>query len=337
MYLLTVPGLERTARHTLGYIRGFYPEESLQRYFDKFGDCVDTHEECHLWLRGAVLAVRTAGQHDSFVYEIYADKNNNYMFFMPMGVAADVSIDTPLDGTTVTSEADRDVEVTGTISLPPEVLTTNGGHVELWFDGVQYPDVLSIGGDGTGKGTIFSSTALFELAEGENTFRVVAYVSEINRGFENGPEGEAGEGTVTLTYEGGTTGPTAPSLSLVTYPTSLPCPDGSAPVAFDFQDPDGDVVTAYQYMSWSMDGQTGDSMDTYDVYEHDRHSCMRGTEAQCSFDLTYWGTDGGDWIRWEFWVEDAEGLQSNRISFLASVTGNCPEALETQSGFLIER
>lgn len=332
MYLLTVPGLEGRVRYDLGFIRSQYPANTLMSLFDKFAGCVDTHEGCHLLLRAVTLAVRTAGQHDSFTYEIFADNELEHMFYAPMGVAADVNIDTPLDGVTITSETDRDIEVTGTINLPPDILTLDGGHVELWVNGIHYSNALGVGGDGTGTGSMFSSSTTFELAEGENTFRVVAYVSEVNRGLENGPAGEAGEATVTVNYQGGTSGPTAPSLSLVTYPTSLPCPQGASPVAFDFTDPDGDVVTAYQYMSWSIGGQTGDVTNVYDVYDQDRHACLRGTSAQCSFDLTYHGVNGGDWTRWEFWVEDAEGLSSNKISFMAVVTGDCLESSSSQPG-----
>jgi hypothetical protein len=294
---------------------------------ENYGHCTHPSDPCYVFLSLAVFLARTAGQDDSFVYETIGDGTAANEFFVPIGVSADVNITAPTGGETIANGADRNIELTGTINLPPAVLTTDGGHVEAWFNGAQYPNILSIGGDGAG-GSTFSSASLFELAEGENTFRVVAYVSKINRGLENGPGGEAGETTITVTYEGGVDGPTAPTLSLVTSPTVLPCPDGSSPVAFEFADPDGDVVTAYQYTSWSMDGITGTRTDVYDVYVEDRHACLRGTEAQCSFDFTYWNMKGGDWVGWEFWVEDAEGLTSNKISFHVTFTGDCsPSAL----------
>jgi hypothetical protein len=304
------------------------------RLFEKLRDCTDPTQLCHIVLRSAILIARSAGQHDSFIYEIVADDQLKNRFFLPMGVAAGVDIDSPLNGATITDEDDRDVEVTGTIDLPPDVLTLDGGHVELWVNGVLFPDALGIGGDGTGSGSLFSSSSKFRLAEGENTFRVVAYVNEINRGLENGPAGEAGEAIVTINYEGGTSGGNAPSLTLLTHPTTLPCPNGASPVAFDFSDPDGDVVTAYQNMSWSMNGQTGSELTIIDVYEYDRGACLRGTEAQCSFDLTYWDMNGGDWIKWEFWVVDAEGLASQKLSFTVYFTGDCSQSDSSPAGFL---
>jgi hypothetical protein len=333
MYLLVVPGLEAKGRYTLSYIREVFTQQTVMRLFEKHGDCVDPAEECQMSLRTAILMARTVGQNDSYTYEIIADGNLENRFFLPMGVAASVTIDSPLDGVTITSEDERDIEVTGSINLPPDVLTLEGGHVELWVNGVHFPDALGVGGDGTGKGSLFSSSSQFQLAEGENTFRVVAYVSEINRGLENGAGGEAGEAIITINYEGGTSGGNAPSLTLLTHPTTLPCPNGASPVAFDFSDPDGDVVTAYQNMSWSMNGQTGSELTIIDVYEYDRGACLRGTSAQCSFDLTYWDMKGGDWIMWEFWVVDAEGLASQKLSFTVYFTGDCSQSDSSPAGF----
>jgi len=330
LYLLAVPGLEEVGVRTRSEMLGHVPiEDDISLMETIVSDC--PVYDCPIFHRRANFIAYTSNQHDNYRYQVYSSTSGVPGFFLPLGVSAGITIDSPVDGATISNEDDRDVEVTGIIDLPPDVVTTDGGHVELWVNGTHYPGVLGVGGDGTGEGSTFSSSSLFQLAEGSNTFRVVAYVSEVNRGLETGAGGMAGEATVTVTYDGGASGPRAPSLTNLTHPTSFPCPGGTVPLTFDFSDPEGDVVTAYEYLTWSMRGETGDQLFTADVATNDKFTCLRGTEGQCSFELTYQNLTGGDWFTWEFWVEDANGLESQRLTFTADITADCRLPLSSQA------
>jgi hypothetical protein len=322
-YLLGVPGLIDRGETTIGSFRNDFDAEYRAHIMERVFTGLCSPEQCPVAHRLARLFAYSAGQDDKFRYQVYGSERGIAWFWLPLGVSAGVTIDSPHDGATITNEDERNVEVTGSIDLPPDVLTIDGAHVELWVNGAEFPGVISVGGDGSGEGALFSSTSLVQLAEGENTIRVVAYVSEVNRGLQNGPAGEAGEATVTLTYQGGVSDPHAPSLTQLTHPTSFPCPEGTVPVSFHFSDPDGDVVTAYEYSAWSVGGQTGDQLRSADVTTNDKFVCLRGTEGQCGFNLSYGGFNGGDWFRWEFWVEDATGLVSQKLTMTANITGDC--------------
>jgi hypothetical protein len=323
MYLLTVPGLEDDGEITTASLRDVFEPGYRAHMMEEVFHGVCPAERCPIAHRVARIFEYCENQHRSFRYQRYVTDQEVKWFWLPLGVAAGVTIDSPVDGATITGEDDRDVEIAGSINLPPDVVTADGGHVELWINGVHYADALGVGGDGTGDGSLFSSSALVHLAEGQNTIRLVACVSEVNRGLENGPEGEAGEATVSVTYQGGDSGLTAPSLTQLTHPSSFPCPEGTVPLTFHFSDPDGDVVTAYEHMSWSFRGQPGDQLRSGDVSAQEKFECLRGTEGDCSFELTYQGFEGGDWFRWEFWVEDAGGLVSQKLTMTANVTGDC--------------
>jgi hypothetical protein len=238
-------------------------------------------------------------------------------------VQATVIIDSPIDGTTFIDPEDRMQEISGRINVPPDILTLDGGHVDLWGNGQLIADAIGVGGDGTGEGSIFTSDGALQLAEGENTLQVIAYVSEVNRGFESGSNGEAGQAAVTVDYDPEDAAPTAPTLSALSYASTFTCPDGVVPVSFHFRDPDGDAVTAYESVVWVIDGEGGDFSGSVPIADAPELSCLTGTAADCEVGITYTGLHAGDWFEWEFWVEDATGLQSNHLEVLVTITG-CP-------------
>lgn len=329
LFIETTPGITLRAESRIASMRS--QGDFYGRFFDAYGDDPSDPERYALAQRMGCLASFSAGQHDSYRYRSYeyehdddCHENDNCMrFAIPLGVQATITFDSPIDGVTFTDPEERLQELQGAINLPPNVLTLDGGHVELCANGVLLADALGISGDGTGDGALFSTGEL-QLAEGENTLQIVAYVSHINRGFENGINGEAGQATVTVYYEPAESAPTAPLLGNVSYPTSFSCPDGVVPILFHFTDPDGDVMTVYERIVWNFGGEAGDASGSAPVEDLPHLACLTGTQGDCQINLSYHGLAAGDWFQWEFWVEDATGLQSNHLELQVTITGCAP-------------
>lgn len=265
-------------------------------------------------------------QHDSYRYRLYRIANATGLigYFIPLGVQAAVTITNPVDGTTYTDADDRLQMVTGTINRPPDILTSDGGHVDLYGNGVLIGQAISVGGDGSGEGAEFSSEGDVQLAEGENTLQVIAYVSEVNQGFENGIDGEAGKATITVNYEPEEADPTAPALSSFSHPTQFGGPDGQFSVSFNYADPDGDIALVWEHLTYYMLGQGGDITASGSIYEHDDFACLRGTGGGCELLISYTGFTERDWFEWELWVEDSTGLSSNHLELLVTITSGGP-------------
>jgi hypothetical protein len=324
MYVLEfTPGVEDLGIVTRGELMGIFDSERNIRYFDECIDNDPSEGANVIAHRVGLFSLFAANQDNSYRYRRYRSTHTETRFLLPLGVSATVTIDNPTDGETFTDPADQIQHVTGTIGCPPEVLTQNGGRVEFSWDGAAMSDNLLVTGDGTGNGSEFATDAPLELAEGENTFQVTAYVSEVNRGLETAADGVAGQAAVTVNYEGIDAGAHAPALTGLNHPTEFSCPDGTVPISFHFSDPDGDVVTAYEALTWHVNGESGSLEGSVPVDEETNLECLRGTEADCTLTLSYTGLHAGDWFRWEFWVEDAEGLVSEKLDVLVTITG-CP-------------
>ncbi|MBD3235863.1 MAG: hypothetical protein GF330_04095 [Candidatus Eisenbacteria bacterium] len=344
-FIETTPGVEHSGEFTAGSIRDH--SKTYARFFEAFIDSEDPARQA-IAQRIASYASFVIGQHDSYRYRSYRyDPNGDcdedddadcIKMAIPLGVQAAITIDNPVDGTTYTDPDDRLQELSGAINLPPDVITLDGGGVELYANGVLLTDAVGVGGDGTGEGSLFS-TGEMQLAEGQNMLQMIIYVSNVNRGMENGDNGEAGQATVTVSYEPGASAPTAPVLSDVSHPTTYGCPNGVVPVSFHFSDPDGDVVTVYESFVWNVGGEDGSRSGSVPLDELPHLSCLGGTAGDCQVDVGYYGLHDGDWFTWEFWVEDAEGLQSNHIDLTVTITGCAPltqHVARTLTGGLLE-
>jgi len=325
LILSATPGLEdrgvRTrAQLAIDPLLGLYIM-NFDRWFGESPDSA-TYITAHGWSRAALFA---RNQHGSYRYRFYRDVHGQRSYMIPLGVAALVTIAAPRNGDAFADPPQRQQILTGRVNLPPEVVTADGGRVELWANGQRLSGALAIGGDGTGDGTTFSTLSPLQLALGENTLRVVACVSEVNCGLQNGANGEAGEASVTVTYEEAPSGPSAPELSAFTHPSVFPCPDAQVRVDFHFRDADDDVVSAYELATWSFNGVPGSHEGVYAVNSQPALACFTQLEADCGFDLAYGGTNGGDWVHWEFYVVDAQGLESNHLVMVMNITGDCDE------------
>ncbi len=277
-------------------------------------------------------------QDDNYRYREYRAMMHGYgtAFYVPLGVQAAVTITNPVDGTTYTDSAERLQVLSGTINRPPVIVSSDGGHVDVWGNGALVSPAVHVSSSGSGTGSLFSTEGELQLAEGENTLQIVAYVSEVNRGFENGVDGEAGKTSVTVHYEPEEAEPTAPVLSGLSHPTLFGGPDGQFTVSFDYTDPDGDISLVWEHLTYFMLGQGGEVTASGSIYEHDDFACLRGTGGSCEILISYTGFTERDWFEWELWVEDSTGLSSNHLELLVTITAGGP-ILERRSSPRIER
>jgi hypothetical protein len=278
------------------------------------------------------VALFAQNQHASYRYRLYLDQRQHACFMVPLGVTATINIDTPANGASFLDTAQRRQSLAGRVALPPEVVTADGGKVELWANGHLMSGALGVGGDGSGAGSAFNTLAPLQLALGQNTLRVLVYVNEVNRGLANGVNGEAGEASVTVDYEEPPSGPSAPVMTNIVYPTDFPCPDSQVPISFHFVDRDGDVEIAHEVANWSIRGVPGDYDRTASVHYQSNLECFTQIESDCTINLSYGDLTGGDWIHWEFWVVDGTGRESNHLELQMDIVGDCDGVRALRSG-----
>lgn len=273
--------------------------------------------------RIGVFSLLAENQHDHYRYRHYKYKNS-IGFLIPLGLEVAVLIVEPADGAVFSSAADREQEIWGTLDVSPDVVTSAGGQLKLLLNGAAMGDVLELEEDGRG-GSSFSSSALLELPSGETTIEIVAYVSETNRGFQSAADGLAGSATSRVRYTGQLEGPFAPVLSGLSHPTSYPCPDMSFVIGFDYTDPDADGATLYMHVTTSMGGGEEEDLGitAFAIQGDPGIACLKGTSGRCEFNAHYEDADGGYMIRYEFWVVDAQGHESNHLTVQVDVTGDC--------------
>ncbi|MBD3160833.1 MAG: hypothetical protein GF346_01665 [Candidatus Eisenbacteria bacterium] len=317
-----VPQIRDQGIHRLDAYRTLYGENTEVHLFQALTDDEDPLSDSPVALRLGTLLLASMDQDDAYLYHVYRiDTSLEGLFIIPLGVQPDLQISNPEHGRTYGNPEEAIQDVTGTADCGPGVFAGEGGGLELQVNGAAYRNALTV--QHSGNGTFFSSTSPFQLAPGENTFLVSAYVSIANRGLATGDNGFVGQVSVTATLGEGQSSGRPPSLGGLTVPSLFPCPDFSYQVAFDFADPDGDATYFHQYAYLMVDEEPSENRTTVPIAETGILSCLQGTQARCSIPQTYKGLNGGDWLYYEFWVEDATGLESEHLEFYVVVQGDC--------------
>jgi hypothetical protein len=271
--------------------------------------------------RIARFALFSLNHAPSYRYRYFSDATTKTTFVLPLGVQASVAFTSPENDRTYSSPRERSQPVAGTVDVSPEVVSSDGGRMDLQVNGSVLHDVIALSGDGRG-GTLFEGVGELQLVEGENTIEVLAYASVSNRGLENDAGGLAGSARVLVRYEP-QDGPFPPVFSDLNYPTTRPCPEGVLSITFHYSDPDGDIDRFYEHTTVTIGGETVEQEASAPIDAFPALSCLTGIEGDCSFELTYSGIDGGDGVQYEFWVTDATGLESNHLTVDVAFTGNC--------------
>lgn len=250
-------------------------------------------------------------------------------FLIPLGVQSTVTIDGPLAGQTFSGATQRDVTVAGRINEEPALLTTDGGHVELFVGGAEIPGVVVVGGDGSGAST-FSLSGLLRLEPGENQIEIVAYIGESGRGLETPINGESGRAAVRVTYEDASN--PAPVLSNLQYTATVPGPNGSIPLSWHFRDADGDIARFHEVASGTMNGQPVHSENEGAIAQIPALSCMVATvEGDCGHAFNYRGVENAS-LSYEFWVIDGTGLASNKLLARLTIASGVTTIVALPSG-----
>lgn len=311
--LTFVPGLTDLGEFRLGSPEPFLIDTATH-FLDRLGGG-DTPAEQAVGHRVLRFFTWANGRSPNYWVHAWSGTGENDRFAVPLGVRLDVTIDSPTPGQTFTGSGQRELHLSGRINDEPGLVTTDGGHVDLIANGQVLRDVLAIGGNGSG-GTTFSSSLL--LADGQNRIEVVAYVGEAGRGLATPPTGEAGRTTVTVLFQGPQT--TAPVLSELVAPSTVPGPDGIVNVSLHFEDPDGDISWFHERMNGIIRGEGFANEAEGAVTDRTELEIMDGgTSGDCSFPLPYFGLAGGDWLQYEFWVVDGQGQSSNHVSFRVTI------------------
>jgi hypothetical protein len=308
--LNTCPGIEDFGERSLGDIGPLHASDD-DRLFDIYDNRLEPEERMAVH-RVSRLATWAIGRPSSYRVHIWRSLPDGRFFFIPVGAQVIPTIDAPQNGHTVTDESQRVVSVSGRLHEEPVFLTADGGHVEIYANGVHLAGALSVGGDGSGK-SVFSIPGGLQLVSGENRLEVVAYVGEAGWGFATPVSGEVGRSSVTVNYEPSEES-ADPALSALNYTPTVSGPDGTVPINFHFRDGQADIARFHWKGNGEINGQVTSGEFEHAITEIPDLAGMIGTvEGNSTIFFKYGDVDEGGWFNIEFWIIDAAGHSSNHL------------------------